>query len=232
MLLALALACAAPPATEAYLDAALTGSPCGAIDDPALRGECWSFSAQKEAEAGRIDQALSLCEQSTALWRDECTFLVSDTVDSTFELADQLCNRANALRPQCLGHASNREARVLLSEPGGETAALARLAERTRAYRSPEMARDEARRLVLQRVADRAVNQPFDVEICGDLSVDLCRDVYIERLMRGKGADPKTGCDDPAARQSLAPWTPTELPLVQEAWAQLCTRGSGPQRSL
>lgn len=227
MLLALALACATPPATDAYLDAALNGSPCGAIDDPALRGECWSFSAQKVAAAGHVEQALALCEQSTALWHDECVFLVSDTVDSTFELADQLCNRANALRPQCLGHASNREARALLAEPGAETAALARLAERTRAYRSPEMARDEARRMVLQRVADRRADQPFDVEICGDLSADLCRDVYIERLMRGGGADPKSGCDDPEIRQGLAPWTPPELPLVQEAWTLLCTRGSG-----
>lgn len=227
MWLALALACAERPADRAYLDATLGEGGCADVANSALRGECFSFSARNLAEAGELDEALARCDQAEALWRDECVFLVSDTVDATFELADRLCNRAISLRPQCLGHASNREARALLTDRGGETAALARITQRVRAFRGEAMARDEARRLVLQKLAARDADAPFSPAICGDLAPDLCRDVYIERLLRTGGVDPKSGCSDAAARQSIAPWAPEADALVSAAWAALCTRGAG-----
>lgn len=220
-------ACGRGAADQAYLDAALGQGDCEAVEEPALRGECVSFAAHALALAGDREGALRRCAGAEALWRDECVFLVSDTVDATFAEADRLCNQAASLRPQCLGHASNREARALLEEPGGEQAALRTLTERVRAFRGAEMARDEARRLVVQKVAARGADEPFDPALCGSLEPALCRDVYIERILRAPGVDPKLACEDPTLRAELAPWAAAGAQTATEAWDTLCTRGAG-----
>lgn len=113
-----------------------------------LPEECVVFEARELARADDLEAAEALCGTLDGLWRDECWFLVSDTVDAVGDQAFAYCRAARSLERQCLGHALTRQATQLMSEPGGEAEALQILTDGFARHYPLPRAREEAQHLV------------------------------------------------------------------------------------
>jgi len=105
-----------PPSDVAhYLQAVTTGevSACSRIDAPDARGECFALAASALAERGQEDEAVGTCgRMRPGLWREECSFLVSDGLDAVHDRAEALCATAGRFAGQCRVHARSREERA------------------------------------------------------------------------------------------------------------------------
>lgn len=162
MRLLLLLAACSDPAEDPELVALRTASD----------GECPScrvFAARKAAPDD-IYAAMDHCQAIEELpWKDECWFLLSDTVDARDKLATDLCGRAGHYEGQCLAHASYREGKEMLEVPGQEMETLAHVEARIEKKR-PDIAYGRAREFVIKQISGRP--KPID---CGNATEELCR---------------------------------------------------------
>ena len=159
MILALLLACGDPPEDPEL--AALRNQEHGTCPS------CRVFAARELARDdiyAAMDECQAVIEQP---WKDECWFMIADTVDAKDKLATDLCARAGHYEGQCLAHAAFREGKDLLREPGQEMQALAHVEGRLMKNR-PDIAYGRAREFVIKQISSR---QPLD---CGSADEDIC----------------------------------------------------------
>lgn len=234
------LACAGPSDRELYLramgeapeDAAAT---CAGIDAPQTRGTCGLHAAHAAARAGDEHLAFRLCDGIDGdTWREECHFLVADTVGLVGDDAVAACRRAGRFRSNCLGHAIGREVAKTEKQHdavGREVAltdAIRGVVARYKPGAKPDQREATVRRIVAQILARRWEDGPFDVAACGDAPEDLCRLAYRMRL---DGAPLEVDVEGVCAGEltlervlaARAPgWVPASEAAAVATWRALC----------
>ena len=207
---------------------------CGAPGAAEPVDECVAQAARELAVQGRGEEARSACQGlAGGPWRDECFFLVTDTLDLRGDEARRACQDAGQWRQQCVGHAMARDAHDIMAELGlgHEDEATERIVQEVATYVGARQAEPRARAILADELAGRAEGALSALD-CGTAARDLCRDAYSERVRRAAGGQEarwRQACGRTVDRQrveaaGLPAWEPDMEPVALDAWKRLCER--------
>lgn len=177
------------PATL-YIQAAedpVAPTACEGITPATLYGECVAMTASEVAAAMGEQAARARCARlmDGDPWRDECYFLISDTLEAAGEQAVSLCNETGQYRSRCVGHALQREGRALLDRfPRGEEAEAYKIIKQRSEYyfNDPKEGGRKVWHLMMEYIASRDYGEPFRIETCGSVPERLCVSAFVTRL--------------------------------------------------
>lgn len=232
------VSCGADPPGDAgrYAQAAGHGvTACEGIVNADIADECRVWAARDLAAQGELDDALAVCrDMAVGPWRDECWFLIADTVGARGQQALDICGDAGRWWQQCVGHAINREAQMLFDQAavGDEARLQMGLVHIIERYIQGGEVTDRARRMLVAHIAGREADQPFSLVICGDAGQDICRDAYLERVRlasESSGRSWRAACGrfvtvERVTQVGMPGWAPDADAIVQEGWQKLCER--------
>ena len=157
---------------------------CAPIEDVDLRGECVAMAAGALAATDPVGAEAACRAMAPGMWRDECFFLLADTVGAHDAEAQRLCAEAGRYQRQCEGHALSRAVAGLLAEleVAGGRATLDAVEAVVIGQVGAAGARQRAEGLVVAALARREPGAPFSRAWCSDLPDGLCASAYEERV--------------------------------------------------
>ena len=242
--LLLLAACGVDPAVEdarRYRAALLRpedAEACARIEGAALRGECEALAHGARAATDPAAAEAGCAAMAPGPWRDECFFLLADTVGAHDAEAQRLCAEAGRYRSQCAGHALSRAVAgdlAALEAVGGQET-LRRVEAVVVAQIGAAGASSRAEGLVVAALARRSPEAPFARAWCSDLPDATCAAAYEERVREaarvaypGEAEGWRAAC---ASTVSAARAAQVGLPAYEEdaaalaigVWQRLCRR--------
>jgi len=213
---------------------------CVQIDDPALQGECLTFTAAHALSEGDASLAADICGLiQDELWLDECMFLLADRRKRLRAEAAQDCAAAGRFEDNCLSHALERDFKMLpdtARQAGAEDALLVELVDMSEHYGSGD-AQATGELLLAHIIARRIGPGALQMRACGKASDVVCQQGFLIALsVPDRGTDAQAACQLPRTAGSVAsagmrPWSEDAQEAAAAALDVLCQvveRGENP----
>ena len=212
---------------------------CAPIVGDDVRGECEALAHGARAATDPAAAEAGCAAMAPGPWREECFFLVADTVGAFGAEALRLCGQAGGLSTPCRGHALSRAASGPLAamDAVGGVATLGLVEGLVIELFGPHGARGRAERLVVESLSRRQPEDPFAAAWCGDLPTALCSSAYEERVRAaarlrypGEAEGWRAACARVVSAErvvavGLPAYAPDAEALAVEVWQGLCRRG-------
>ncbi|MFT5685659.1 MAG: hypothetical protein ACI8RZ_006613 [Myxococcota bacterium] len=231
------LGCTTPDSGALYREAAAlppqqAQDRCAEIREDALQGECLTFTAAEALTEGDEALAADVCGRvRSALWQEECAFLLADRGKQLRGEAVAGCAATGRFQGDCISHALERDFKLLppsVRKAGAEQALLVELIDMARHYGSGE-AEPTGELLLAHIIARRVGPGPLHHQACGEAPVAVCQMGFLIALsIPGRSMDRVAACQPPRTVDSVAaagvrPWTDDAQEPAVAALDVLCS---------